>query len=85
MANSDSSEVGFTISNNATDKLTNIWWPYGQYVMTKVDGATFYAEPVPGVSGWYTLSWSNGTDDSDVGKALVTLRTIEASTQSVLN
>lgn len=84
MANNVSSEVGFTAPSNTTDKLTNVWWRYGQYVMTKVDSATFYAEPVTGASGWYTLSWNNGTDESGMGKTLVTLRTIEASTQSVL-
>ncbi|KAJ5683454.1 hypothetical protein N7462_006619 [Penicillium macrosclerotiorum] len=83
MADGGSSEVGFTASST-TGKLTNVWWTYGRYVLVKVDGASFYAEPVQGVSGDYLLSWSD-SDESSTDKILVTLRTIEASTESVLN
>jgi hypothetical protein len=49
--------------------------------MTNVEGATFYAEPTS--NGWYTLSWSSA-DQSGTNKVLVTLRTIEPSTNTVL-
>lgn len=84
LANDGSDKVGFVSSSerSATDsKLTNVWWLYGRYVMTKIDGATFYAEPTS--NGWYKLTWSTA-DQSGMNKKLVTLRTIEPSTNSVL-
>ncbi|KAJ5103963.1 hypothetical protein N7532_004492 [Penicillium argentinense] len=84
LANDGSDKVGFVSSSerSATDsKLTNVWWLYGRYVMTKIDGATFYAEPTS--NGWYKLTWSTA-DQSGTNKKLVTLRTIEPSTNSVL-
>jgi hypothetical protein len=82
MADRGSGEVGFT-SSDSTGKLTDVWWTYGHYVMVNVDTANFYAEPISGARGWYTLSWSN-SDQAGSGQALVTLRTIEPSTGSVL-
>jgi hypothetical protein len=83
MGNDASKEVGFAAPANTTGKLVNEWWRYGQYVMTEVSGANFYAEAMSGVSGWYTLSWS-ATDEVADGKILLTLRTIAPSTDSVL-
>lgn len=82
MADGGSGEVGFT-SPNSTGKLTDVWWTYGHYVMVKVDEANFYAEPISSAKGWYTLSWSS-SDHAGSGQTLVTLRTIEPSTGSVL-
>lgn len=83
MADGGSGNVGFTSSDSA-GKLTDVWWNYGHYVMVKVEEANFYAKPVAGATGWYTLSWSNsGQEGSD--QTLVTLRTIEPSTGSVLS
>ncbi|KAJ5167801.1 uncharacterized protein N7482_003395 [Penicillium canariense] len=83
MASGGSGEFGFASSDSSTDKLTNVWWTYGRYVMAEVSDANFFAEPIAGVAGWYTLSWgvsaSTGTD-----KTLVTLRTVAPSTDSVL-
>ncbi|KAJ6109283.1 hypothetical protein N7486_001517 [Penicillium sp. IBT 16267x] len=84
MANSGTSEVGFTLPDNTSGKLTDVWWTYGNYVMVNVESAVFYAEPVLGSSGMYTLSWSN-VDQSGTDKVLVTLRTIAPSTDSVLS
>lgn len=70
MADNVSSEVGFTASFNTTGNFTNVWWRYGQYVMTTVDSASFSAEPVSDASGWDTLSWSKGPDDPGIGKVL---------------
>jgi hypothetical protein len=77
MADGDTSEVAFCPAAH-TGKLTNVWWTYGRYVMVNVAGANFYADPVSGASGWYTLSWST-TDQTGAGKTLVTLRTIAPS------
>jgi inosine/xanthosine triphosphate pyrophosphatase family protein len=82
MANAGSSEIGFAAPSSAR-KLTNVWWTYGQYVMVTVDDANFYAQPIAGAAGWYTLSWSS-SDQAGSDKTLVTLRTIEPSTNSVL-
>lgn len=84
MANSGAGEVGFTSSDDTSGKLTDVWWTYGNYVMANVESAIFYAEPVSGSSGVYTLSWSN-VDQSGTDKVLVTLRTIAPSTDSVLS
>ncbi|KAJ5987351.1 hypothetical protein N7451_011716 [Penicillium sp. IBT 35674x] len=84
MANSGTNEVGFTSSDSTSGKLTDVWWTYGNYVMVNVESAIFYAEPVSGSSGVYTLSWSN-VDQSGTEKVLVTLRTIAPSTASVLS
>jgi hypothetical protein len=84
MASSGTGEVGFTSSDNTSGKLTDVWWTYGNYVMVNMESATFYAEPVSGSSGVYTLSWSN-VDQSGTNKVLVTLRTIAPSTDSVLS
>lgn len=82
MAESDTSEVGFCAAANS-GKLTNVWWSYGRYVMVNIPGASFYADPVSGASGWYTLSWST-KDQTGAGKTLVTLRTIAPSSDSTL-
>ncbi|KAJ5664269.1 hypothetical protein N7507_005000 [Penicillium longicatenatum] len=84
MASSGTGEVGFTSSDNTSGKLTDVWWTYGNYVMVNMESATFYAEPVSGSSGVYTLSWNN-VDQSGTNKVLVTLRTIAPSTDSVLS
>ncbi|OOQ91714.1 hypothetical protein PEBR_09232 [Penicillium brasilianum] len=76
-------EVGFT-SSDSTGKLTDVWWHYGHYVMVKVDGANFYANPIAGATGWYTLSWTN-SGQGGLDQTLVTLRTIEPSTGSLLS
>lgn len=82
ISNDGSDKVGFSSSTErSSGKLTDIWWLYGRYVMTNVEGATFYAEPTS--DGWYTLSWSSA-DQTGTNKVLVTLRTIEPSTTSVL-
>lgn len=82
IANAGSGEVGFAAPSTA-EKLTNVWWTYGQYVMVTVDDANFYAQPIANAVGWYTLSWSS-SDQAGSDKTLVTLRTIEPSTNSVL-
>ncbi|KAJ5591265.1 hypothetical protein N7450_005237 [Penicillium hetheringtonii] len=82
ISNDGTDKVGFASSTEkSSGKLTNVWWLYGRYVMTNVDGGTFYAEQTS--NGWYALSWSSA-DQSETGKTLVTLRTIEPSTNSVL-
>ncbi|CAI7609812.1 unnamed protein product [Penicillium pancosmium] len=82
ISNDGSDKVGFSSSTErSSGKLTDIWWLYGRYVMTNVEGATFYAEPTS--DGWYTLSWSSA-DQTGTDKVLVTLRTIAPSTNSVL-
>ena len=78
----DGDKVGFASSTErSSGKLTNIWWLYGRYLMTNVEGAAFYAEESS--NGFYKMSWSSG-DQSGTKKVPVTLRTIEPSTNSVL-
>jgi hypothetical protein len=84
MGDDTANEVGFTAPTNTTGKMVNKWWRYGQYVMTEVSGANFYAEAMSGFSGWYALSWST-SDQTAAGKTLLTLRTIAPSTDSVLS
>lgn len=82
ISNDGTDKVGFASSTErSSTKLTNVWWLYGRYVMTNVEGATFYAEQTS--NGWYALSWSSA-DQSGTKKTPVTLRTIEPSTNSVL-
>ncbi|OQE28805.1 hypothetical protein PENSTE_c003G08383 [Penicillium steckii] len=82
ISNDGTDKVGFASSTErSSTKLTNVWWLYGRYVMINVEGATFYAEQTS--NGWYALSWSSA-DQSGTKKTLVTLRTIEPSTNSVL-
>lgn len=82
MADGGAGEVGFAASNSA-GKLTKVGWTYGQYVMVTLDEVNFYAESIADAAGWYTLSWSS-SDQASSDKTLVTLRTIEPSTGSVL-
>lgn len=78
------SEVNIGASNGTSSALSNVWWLYGDYVMTNVAEAKFYVEPISGTPGWFSLFWTTGDSVGDNGGEAITLRTTKPSTFAVL-
>ncbi|KAJ5779177.1 hypothetical protein N7457_006897 [Penicillium paradoxum] len=81
----ESNEVGFTGTSETerSNKLSNVWSLYGNYVLVSMSGANFYARPT-GTDGLYSLLWSTSAETM-TDYIPLTLRTIEPATESVLN
>jgi hypothetical protein len=68
--------------NERSDKLSNVWSLYGNYVLVTLSGVNFYAKPT-GTDGVYSLLWSTSAEAMTDSVPLV-LRTKEPATDSVL-
>ncbi|KAJ5872582.1 uncharacterized protein N7529_004935 [Penicillium soppii] len=82
--NTSANPVSFCGTSKAerSDRLTDIWTLYGNYVLVTISGVNFYAKS-NGTDGLYSLLWSTSAEAMTDTIPLV-LRTTKPATGSVL-